>query len=109
MLRGGSSLVNNGVVTGGDSAAAQGGTAIDYGHPLGAVSLTNNGVIRGGAGATGGGLAILARSGFGPIVNTGLIEGGAGQGAIVSNSSTANIFITNSGTIRAGSACPSRW
>ena len=101
-IRGGSTLINNGLVTGGDSAAGQGGAAIDYGHPLVAASLTNNGVIRGGAGATGGGIAILARSGFGPIANTGLIEGGAGQGAIVSNSSTANIFITNSGTIRAG-------
>ncbi|RVA24790.1 hypothetical protein EN935_25480, partial [Mesorhizobium sp. M7D.F.Ca.US.004.03.1.1] len=84
-----SSLTNNGLILGG----------VDIGHPTGNNTLINHGTIRG---SSSGRAAIVSRGGVNPIVNTGILEGGAGAAAVTTNGATVNVSLINSGTIRAG-------
>ncbi|CAN7500901.1 autotransporter domain-containing protein [Bosea sp. LjRoot90] len=102
----GATVINNGIIQGGNSTGAGGGAGVELFAPN-PDAFTNNGTVRGGTGPTNG------TSGFGagiwvrnaptqPIVNTGTIEGGAGAAAIVLGANNTNLVLVNSGTIRAG-------
>lgn len=102
----GARLVNGatGLIVGGDGFGGMAGSGVAFSVSTGGL-LVNQGTIRGGAdlsGGTGGGRAIRISSGTISIENSGLIEGGVGNSAL-NVQQNAQLTITNSGTIRAGS------
>ncbi len=98
----GATLTNNGLIQGGSSNGGAGGVGVNW--TLGGATLINNGTIQGGSDLTGvnttaaNGITVRA-SGANSIVNTGTIVGGASGIAILN---TVGVGIVNSGLIQTG-------
>ena len=102
----GATLVNSatGLIVGGDGMGGSVGNGVAFTNTING-SLVNQGTIRGGtdlSGTTPGGAGVRLTVGTATIQNSGLIEGGTGNAAIISGSSAGTFTVTNSGTLRAG-------
>ncbi|VVE44123.1 Adhesin BmaC autotransporter [Pandoraea soli] len=99
----GAVVTNNGLIQGGNSTGGAGGTGVNW--STGGATLVNHGTIQGGADLTGvnttGGIGVAVRAAGSPnaVVNTGTIVGGNGGVAIAN---TVGVSIVNSGLIQAG-------
>jgi fibronectin-binding autotransporter adhesin len=85
ITRTGVSAINNGVIVGGNSLDADGGSGVQLGTTgVGPTSFVNNGTIRGGDGpangvnANGAGIQVRVPT-IMPLINNGTVEGGVGE------------------------------
>jgi outer membrane autotransporter protein len=96
VLTGGTNVVNDAIITGGNGSSLAG-----LGASVTSSTLTNNGTITGGNGGGGHGAQLFAGA---TLINTGTLQAGNGTslGATGVTTSTSASTITNSGTIRGG-------